>query len=205
MISAERFVASKDLDELAWLDARSHGITATTVARAATKSGYAETLATYGQPVFVNDFMAWGTSRERVIASWVKNEFGIMPNSWLISAGEPMSADRWMMATPDGLALNHSEIAEIKTGGTITPTVRIDHRRQVQWQLLVTRAERCLYVFEHRKTDGEGMFEPGELSWEWIYPDLDMQAELVTVAQALQQELVFSSWQEQEDIQASYE
>jgi hypothetical protein len=197
MISAGRFVASKDIDEQAWLAARREGVTATMVARSATTSGMRDVLENFGAPVHVNNFMAWGTAREPVIAGWVKREFGIMPNSWLISAGEPLSADRWMLCTPDGLSLDHSEIAEIKTGGTVTPTIRIDHRRQIQWQLLVTRAERCLYVFEHRKDTGED-FEPGELSWEWVYPDLDMQDNLMQVAQTLQDQLVYRSWEEAE-------
>lgn len=192
MISADRFVASKDLNEEAWLKARREGITATMVSRGATKSGRQEVLNTYGLPVYVNEFMSWGTAREPVIAEWVKTEFKIMPNSWLISAGEPISGDRWMLCTPDGLSLDHTEIAEIKTGGTSTPSIRIDHRRQVQWQLLCTRAERCLYVFEHRVTAGDN-FEPGEITWEWVYPDPEMQADLLAVAQDLQEHLVHLS------------
>jgi hypothetical protein len=196
MITADRFVASKDLNEEAWITARRMGVTATMVSRGATKSGYLDVVNTYGLPVFVNEFMSWGNSRERVIADWVKNEFQIMPNSWLISAGGPMSADRWMLCTPDGLSLTHHEIAEIKTGGTVTPSIRIDHRRQMQWQLFVTDAERCLYVFEHRKTVGDN-FEPGEITHEWVYPDPEMRDELIDVAQRLQQELVHRSRDEQ--------
>jgi hypothetical protein len=40
MISAERFLASKSLDEQGWLDARRLGLSATTMAKAMTPAGF---------------------------------------------------------------------------------------------------------------------------------------------------------------------
>jgi hypothetical protein len=79
---------------------------------------------------------------------WVKEEFGILPNEWLIAAEE---SPRYL-ATPDGLSLDHKEISEIKTTGQDwgEGSIPIRYRRQVQWQLFVTGAESCLFAWVER-------------------------------------------------------
>lgn len=200
MISADRFVA-RSSDRDAWLFAREQGVTATMVGRAATPSGFREVIEgfTNPQPVEVNAFMQWGIDREHHVAMVVKERFGIMPNDWLISRDADLN--RWQMATPDGLSLDHSFIAEIKTTGKgFGERIPIHYKRQVQWQLYVTGAERCLFAWELR-LDGPNGFAPGfDVTCQWIDRDEKMIKELVSVAERLQEHRVFSDWDEMESL-----
>jgi hypothetical protein len=95
-----------------------------------------------------NAFMEWGNVREPFIAQVVKERHGILANDWLISAGGSLSPDRWMMATPDGLSLDHLTIGEYKTSGKPLNKIPLRYMRQVQWQLFVTGAEACVFADE---------------------------------------------------------
>jgi len=182
MIDAGRFIANKALDWDGWLNARRYGVTATQVAKAATDSGFQEVLAdmreTRSQPD--NPFMAFGRNMEGPLSLWVKEQFGVMPNEWLIAGENPDD-----LATPDGLSLDHTEISEIKTTGRdFEKSIPIQYRRQVQWQLWVTGAQVCHFVWMLRVEDHQGDFQPG-----WIEPkhtvierDDDMMKELSSVA-----------------------
>jgi hypothetical protein len=181
VIEPERFIA-RSSDRDAWLEARTHGVTATAVAKAASgPAGFRDQLEARRNPVDieVNAFMAWGTFMEPVIARWVKDEFGIMPNEWLIAHAE---APRFL-ATPDGLSINHSMIAEIKTMGKPLDGPPADHVRQMQWQMFVTGTEKCLYAWQLRANASYG-FVPGWLEPRsmWIERDEKMISELVKVA-----------------------
>lgn len=187
MISVDRFIARSSSRD-AWLEARTRGVTATAVAKAASgPAGFRDQLEARRNPVDVevNAFMAWGTFMEPVIADWVKSQFGIMPNEWLISSPE----DERFLATPDGLSMDHGLIAEIKTMGTPREKPPIDHVRQMQWQLFVTGAERCLYAWQLRAESGGG-FVPGWLEPRtvWVERDEKMIADLVAVAERLIEE-----------------
>ena len=105
VIEPNRFVA-RSSDRDAWLEARARGVTATMVARAATPAGFEQVCAEIREPVEItpNAVMAWGSYREAEIMRRVKDEFGIMPNDWLIAKDADTSS--WMMATPDGLSLH---------------------------------------------------------------------------------------------------
>lgn len=199
MISADRFLArSSDRDH--WLFMRDQGVTATQVARAATPSGFAEVIALIEEPrpVEVNDFMRWGVERESHIAAVVKERFGIMPNDWLIARDADSS--RWQMATPDGLSMDHKWIGEYKTSGKPLDKVPIHYMRQVQWQLHVTGAERCLFAYEERLNGPDG-FVPGlDVTCQWIDRNEKMIKELVLVAEQLQQHRVYSDWAEMEGL-----
>ena len=187
MIAPERFIA-RSSDRDAWLEARTRGVTATAVAKAASgPAGFRDQLEARRNPVDieVNAYMAWGTFMEPVIARWVKDEFGIMPNEWLIahSVGSP-----WL-ATPDGLSLDHSVIAEIKTMGKPLEKPPLDHVRQMQWQMFVTGAEKCLYAWQLR-VEVPGGFAPGWIEPRslWVERDEKMIADLVKVAERLIEE-----------------
>ena len=185
MISADRFIANKALDWEGWLNARRYGVTATQVAKASTASGKAELLNSWAHPGVQEDnaFMAFGRKMEGPLSLWVKDQFAVMPNEWLI-AGE----DTTHLATPDGLSLDHTEISEIKTTGKdFEKSIPIQYRRQVQWQLWVTGAQVCHFVWMLRAEDQQGDFQPG-----WIEPkhtvierDDDMMKELSSVALGL--------------------
>lgn len=180
MISVDRFIATSD-DRPSWLAARRGGVTATQVAKAATPAGFAEALNDLRNPVEVedNDYMRFGRENENWIAMWVKGEFGIMPNRWLIAAED----NPQFLSTPDGLSLDHTLIGEIKTGGKTPTKPPLPHVRQIHWQFRTTGAERCLYAFMPR-ISVNGVFMPGllePLTW-WVERDETIITQLEATA-----------------------
>lgn len=179
MIPAERFIV-ESTDRSAWLTARAPGVTATEVAEAATPAGFQHAmnhrLAPAEEPD--NDYMRFGRENEAWIAMVIKRETGIMPNRWLIAAENPLH-----LATPDGLSLDHLEIAEIKTGGTAITKPTAKHYRQIQWQLYVTGAERCRFGFMLRTPT----FQPAWLDpyCMWVERDEKAITQLIDVADRL--------------------
>lgn len=199
MISANRFIA-RSSDRDMWLFARDQGVTATMVARGATPSGFREVIESFENPrhVEVNDVMRWGIERESHIAAVVKERFGIMPNDWLIA--RDAETLRWQMATPDGLSMDHKWIGEYKTTGKPLDRIPIHYMRQVQWQLHVTEAERCLFAYEERLNGPDG-FVPGlDVTCQWVDRNEKMIKELVLVAEQLQQHRVYSDWAEMDEL-----
>ena len=188
MISANRFIASVSQNKSDWLEARESAVTATTVARAATPRGF-ENETIHKMPrelVDGNAYIDFGVEMEPVIAKYVKDEFEIMPNDWLISASEDHGK---YMATPDGLSLDHVVISEIKTTGKDwgeLKNIPIHYRRQVQWQMYCTGALRCLFAWLLRlEVDGvmvPAWFEPKHI---WIHRDEQEITKLKDVADRL--------------------
>jgi hypothetical protein len=205
VIEVDRFLA-RSTDREAWLWHREQGITATAIGKAAAgPAGFAEVVAQIEnpQPIQVNHFMEWGNEREPYIAEVVKERFGILANDWLISAGGKMSPDRWQMATPDGLCWHdgHKTIAEYKTSGKRLDSIPAHYMRQMQWQMWVTDAERCLFAYELRMKAGAG-FAPDVVTGvvtQWVPRNDEMMKELLLVAERLQDINVFNSWQEQRE------
>jgi hypothetical protein len=190
MIPIERFIASSQTRDL-WLAARDRGVTATQVAKASTPAGLKEVLAQIENPVPVeaNAYMSWGNEREPYIAHVVKERYGILPNDWLICADG--LSNEWQMATPDGLCLDHTVIGEYKTSGKSLERVPANYMRQVQWQLYVTGAEKCLFAYELRLEGPEG-FVPGfDVECQWIERNEDMISELVKTAEKVQEHAVY--------------
>ena len=190
MIGIERFIASSQTKDL-WLAARDRGVTATQVAKASTPAGMKEVLAQIENPtpVEANAFMSWGTEREAHIAHVVKERYGILPNDWLLCAEG--AGNEWQMATPDGLSLDHTVIGEYKTSGKPLDKVPANYMRQVQWQLYVTGAEKCLFAYELRLVGPEG-FVPGfDVETQWIDRNDEMISELIVTAQKVQEHAVY--------------
>ena len=190
MIAVERFIASSQTRDL-WLAARDLGVTATQVAKASTPAGMKEVLAQIENPtpIEANAYMSWGTEREAHIAHVVKERYGIMPNDWLLCAEG--AGNEWMLATPDGLSLDHSLIGEYKTSGKPLDKVPANYMRQVQWQLMVSGAEKCLFAYELRLEGPEG-FVPGfDVECQWIERNEEMISELIETAQKVQMHAVF--------------
>ena len=183
MIPPDRFI-ERSVNYDAWLAARRLGVTATAVAEAATPAGFAKVVEEFRNPTVVtpNEFMLFGTDSERELMRHAHRVHGILPSDWLI-AGE----DRRHLATPDGLSLDHTVIAECKTTGKDWATVPIKYRRQVQWQLAITGAERCLFVWNLRVPDDQGWFFLGwvEPKTLWVERDEDEISKLVEVADRL--------------------
>ena len=204
MIAPERFIA-RSSDRDLWLAARENGVTATQVAKASTPAGFREVISNIEnpQPVIPNAVMEWGNKREPFIALELKDRFGVMPNEWLISFDDGLR--RWQMATPDGLSVDHSVIAEIKTSGKPLDQIPIHYRRQIQWQLHVTGAERCLFAYELRMEGPEG-FVPGfDVQTQWVDRDEEMIAGLLQVAEQVMQHNVYRSWDEREELENNFE
>lgn len=203
MIEVDRFVV-RSTDRAAWLEARTLGVTATMVQRAFTPAGMKEVLAEFDEPreVTPNAYMDWGNEREPFIAEVVKQRYGLLANDWLISKGSRMSADRWMMATPDALSLDHKMIGEYKTSGKPLDKIPAHYMRQVQWQMWVTDAESCVFAYELR-LDAPGGFAPGfDVESQVVKRDDELIEKLVAVAEKVQQYNVFKSREreEQQDV-----
>ncbi len=202
VIDVDRFLV-RSSDRQAWLWHRSQGVTATMVARAFTLAGFAEVVAQMENPeeVTPNAYMDWGNQREPYIAEVVKERYGVMPNEWVISKGGKLSPDRWQMATPDGLSLDHKVIGEYKTTGKPLDKISALYMRQVQWQLYVTDAESCVFAYELR-LDAPGGFAPGfDVECQVVERDEKLIRELVAVAEKVQQINVYKSWDEREEIE----
>lgn len=179
MIPAERFIVqSRHRDD--WLEARARGVTATAVAECATPSGFAAHVASWSEPPFEgNGYTEFGSWAERFVMEHAHREYGILPNDWMIQGETP-----WQYGTPDGLSLDHSLIAEAKTGGTVPASVKRQHRDQCLWNLHISGAERCLYLFQLRAVANDGSFYLGliEPVTFWVDRDEKRIAQLVEVA-----------------------
>ena len=179
MIPATRFIA-RSSDRAGWLAARAQGVTATTIAKAMTPQGFRDVVAERLNPTVIEDnlYMAFGRDNEGWLAMAVKADTGIMPNDWLIAS----EANPLFLATPDGLSLDHTEIAEIKTGGKEALKPSRIHRDQILWQLFVTGAVCCRYAFMLRKDMQPAWIEPACM---WIDRDEARIAELIHTAELL--------------------
>lgn len=203
MIESNRFlVRSSQREE--WLYARSQGVTATMVAGASTPAGFQSVIAQIDNPqqMVPNAMMEWGNHREPYIAMELKERFadvGLMPNDWLIAKNAGL--DRWQMATPDMLSLDHETIGEIKTSGKPLDKIPLGYMRQVQWQLYVTDATRCLFAYEQRLQAPDGYVPSLDIKTQWVERDDEMIASLKKVAEEVQQHNVYRSWEERENME----
>jgi hypothetical protein len=185
MIQAHRFKAHKALNFDSWAQARLSGVTATEVANAATPAGFEKTVAGYYSPPepYDNPYMEFGRRTEAPVGEWLKDNFEIFPNEWLISHDNPLH-----LATPDGLSLDHNLISEIKTTGKdFGLKIPIAYQRQVQWQLYVTGAEYCVFAWMLRVETLTGEFQPGWIEPKTIviHPSAEMIEDLTNVANRL--------------------
>lgn len=182
-----RMVARSLTDE--WYKAREHGVSATTVAKAA--SGPAGYDAELNRQLFPEDnivednaYMKFGRDWENWIVEALPAEYGIKANDWLICGDGEY---RWHLATPDGINDDWSWIAEVKTTGKDWGDGKppIQYRRQVQWQLHVTGAKFCVFAWLLRAEADNGEFVPAWLEPKHIIIERDeeMIADLIEVAQ----------------------
>lgn len=142
-------IVARAADRVAWLRARSRGITATDVARL---SGAASVQAValekiHGSGFGGNAYTDHGRAREPEIARWVESRYGIVASDALFHAAGQTSH----LATPDGLMVAASgslELAEIKTTKSAWRSIPRSYLRQVWWQQYVLGADRTLLVWE---------------------------------------------------------
>ena len=183
---AARIVADSR-DRVAWVRARSRGITATDVAsltsdRAIGRAADAKLL---GSGFSGNAYTAHGRAREPEIAGWVAATHGIQPSSALFHA----VVEKRHLATPDGIAVDTSgriTLAEIKTTNKAWRSIPRTYLRQVWWQQHVLGAERTLVAWEQH----DGFVPVGdEPRCAWVDRDEAEIAKLVRLATALIDEL----------------
>lgn len=181
----KRLIARSGTEE--WYKAREYGVSATTVAKAASgPGGYNAELERALHPeanvIEDNAYMKFGRDWEQWIVEAIPESYGIKANDWLIAAAE----QERHLATPDGLNADWSIIAEVKTTGKDWEgtTIPIQYRRQVQWQMYVTGATKCVFAWLLRVEDDNGVFAPA-----WLEPkhiiierDEDMIRDLIDVA-----------------------
>jgi hypothetical protein len=127
--------------------------------------------------------MKFGRDWEDWIVDALPAQYGIKGNDWLICAE---GKHRWHLATPDGLNDDWTTIAEVKTTGKDWDgqTIPIQYRRQVQWQLHVTGAQRCVFAWLLRAEADNGDFVPAWLEPKHVVMDRDedMIADLIETA-----------------------
>ena len=186
MLDPKQFVANKQYFYEDWLAARRLGVTATQVAKAATKSGFEQAVADYNSEhvEMDNAYMEFGRDMEPVIARFVHAEHGILPNEWLIRHKD----NKHHLATPDGLSLDGLHCSEIKTTGKDweSEAIPIQYRRQVQWQLYVTGADACLFAWM-RRFEIDGQLAPAwwKPKYLWLERDDEMIGSLIDTAERL--------------------
>lgn len=162
-----RIVASS-ADRVAWLRARSRGVTATDVARLSSQRAVEAVIyeKLNGTGFGGNAFTDHGRAREPEIARWVQTNHGIAPSSNLFHAdGEPRH-----LATPDGVSVRGGAVllSEIKTSSKAWRSIPRSYLRQIWWQQYVLGADRTLLVWEQHSD-----FVPiaGDPQCKWIERD----------------------------------
>lgn len=180
-------VLADSTDRIAWLRARSRGITATDVARLSSRSAVAAVVQEkrYGSSFSGNAYTDHGRAREPEIAAWVKVHHRIDPSTKLFHA----RGQKLHLATPDGvgeLADGTLVLAEIKTTVKAWRSIPRSYLRQVWWQQYVLGAERTLVVWEQHVD-----FIPvaGEPRCQWVERDDDQIQQLITLADQVLDEL----------------
>lgn len=183
---ASRIVADSR-DRVAWMRARSRGITATDVAGL---TGYgaiprAADQKLRGSGFSGNAYTEHGRRREPEIAAWVAATHGIQPSSALFHA----VVERRHLATPDGITVDADgrvTLAEIKTTNKTWRSIPRTYLRQVWWQQHVLGAERTLVVWEEH----DGFVPIGdEPRCAWVDRDEREIGQLVRLATELIDEL----------------
>lgn len=148
----EARIVADSRDRVAWMRARSQGITATDVAGLSTPASILRAAQQKLRPSGFsgNAYTDHGRRREPLIAEWVEKEHGIHPSTALFCA----EVEKRHLATPDGI-LQDSEgrivLAEIKTTNKSWRSIPRGYLRQVWWQQHVVGAERTLFAWEEHR------------------------------------------------------
>lgn len=191
---------ASDSDREAWKAQRRLGITGTEIrdlhlGHKRSSDLIAEKLGRRSNDFAGNAYTAWGNAREPVIADLVQQRFGIIPESHLFRA--PFN-ERFLVS-PDGLGAGFGgELlgCEIKTAGVPIPLGSDAFKKkgyliQIVWNMVVTGARSWLYAWELR-LDGEQGFEAGELTFEWVHWNDEIEtlaAQLVVEAEQFLRDL----------------
>jgi hypothetical protein len=199
LVELETRAGASDADRAAWLIERLGGVTATQARDLyLSGAGYRARLLEEKAKQIVdalldNKYVAWGNTREPIIANWARR-FGIEPESRVFRAAD----NPRYLASPDGLGVGFDDVlimSEIKTGkDDIAPGTNAFERKgydlQMQWGMRVTGARRCLYIWEQHDSDwqdrGNAQPEPAPLHPEpltsWVEYNAELADELEQVA-----------------------
>jgi hypothetical protein len=141
-------IVAHSTDRVAWIRARSRGVTATDAARLSSAASVraVATEKLLGSSFGGNAYTDHGNAREPEIARWVRHEHGIEPSTALFHA----HGEKAHLATPDGVGevAGTLVLAEIKTTAHYWRSIPRSYLRQVWWQQYVLGAERTLFVWE---------------------------------------------------------
>lgn len=144
-------ILASSTDRVAWLRARSAGVTGTDVAKLSSARAVASVARDklLGSRFTGNAFTDHGRAREPEIARWVRSVYGIDPSANLFHA----DGNRRHLATPDGIRVRDGrvELSEIKTTARAWRNIPRSYLRQVFWQQYVLGAERTLVVWEQHR------------------------------------------------------
>ncbi len=183
----ESRIVADSRDRVAWIRARSRGITATDVATLTSPNAIARAADAklLGSNFSGNAYTAHGRRREPEIAAWVAATHGIQPSSALYHA----VVEKRHLATPDGVVVDGEGrimLAEIKTTNKAWRSIPRTYLRQVWWQQHVLGAERTLVAWEQHDA-----FVPvgDEPRCQWVDRDEKEIATLVRLATSLIDEL----------------
>lgn len=175
-------IVARSTDRVAWLKARSVGVTATDVARLSSERALQAVAMDkiLGSSFSGNAYTEHGRTREPEIARWVRSVYGIDPSLDLYRS----ETNPQHLATPDGIRVRDGqlELAEIKT--TVKPwrSIPRNYLRQVWWQQYVLGAERTLVVWEQHQDFVP--IEP-EPRCRWVDRDDNEIHQLVSLADRL--------------------
>lgn len=180
-----RYIPSDN--ERDWHHARSQGVTATDMAtlHTGTPAAFAAIANTKRNPTTIptTKAMAWGKDREAVILQWLRDTFGytIQDNGTTLAVHHETPL---YVATPDAIGTGEYDnvIFEVKTTNTPWPTnghLPERYMIQVQWQLFVTGADFCIFVYEQHEN-----YTPVDIRVVRIDPNADEIARLVDIADA---------------------
>lgn len=163
----QRRLITDGSDKIAWLKARSQGVTASDAAKLATDSSVISLASEKmrGGPMFSgrSSYLQHGRNREPVIADWVRTHFDIIPSSGLFHA----EGQQLHLATPDGVSVEENGsvvLCEIKTTSKPWRSIPKNYLRQIWWQQYVLGAERTLLVWEEHK-DFVPISDTPQYSW----------------------------------------
>ena len=172
-------IVADSRDRVAWMRARSRGITATDVAGLTSERSISRAADSKlgGGPRFGgNAYTDHGRRREPEIAAWVAATHGILPSSALFRA----EVEHRHLATPDGIAVDSDgriKLAEIKTTNKPFRGIPRTYLRQIWWQQHVLGAERTLFVWERHR---DFVVVDDEPKFVWIERD---DAEIARMAE----------------------
>ncbi|HCF99433.1 MAG TPA: hypothetical protein DEV93_02705 [Chloroflexi bacterium] len=169
------------LNRAQWLLRRRSGVTATEINRLVLANGNRSAQwhkvlreKQTGDDGYKAPSFQHGIDREPLIAAWVQENFAITPNTRLFQGENARH-----LATPDGIGKR--EVSEIKTSSHPLSANLGKYRDQMQWQMHVTGAERCLFVVEDRDST--------TIEHRWVDRDTTRIGMLVTRADEFLHEL----------------